>query len=236
MADSAGLATVTNIFAAPNEAFPAIREKSRVWLPLLILIAGYCAISLVYMTSVDLPWFMDQQMQNAGPNVTAAQREQAVQTAANVSPLVYGSIGAVSSTLFILIWFSVVALYYTGISFVTSDGVKFKQWFALLAWCALPIVLGLMASLVNVLASDARFMRQTDLNPLAFSNLFSIDSTGATTLQRVLLNLDVTFLWSVVLSVFGYQAWTKRSLPAAAAVVLGPFALIVAVSLFFTLR
>jgi hypothetical protein len=99
----------------------------------------------------------------------------------------------------------------------------------------MPIVLGLVASLVHVLASDARFMLQTDLNPLAFGSLLSIDSAGATILQRVLLNLDITFLWSVVLSVFGYQFWTKRSLATAAAIVLGPFVLIVAISLVFTL-
>jgi hypothetical protein len=237
MADTSVLSVATNIFASPNEAFAVIRERSRAWLPLLVLIVGYCAVSLLYMNSVDLPWFMDRQLQ-AGPNfaeLTEAQRDEAVQAAANVSPMVYGAIGAVSSTLFVLLWFSVMALYYTGVSFATNDGIKFKQWFSLLAWCALPVLLGLLASLVNLLVTDARFLPQESLNPLSFGSLFSIEAEGASILQRVSLGLDVTTLWSLVLTVLGYQYWTKRSLPVAAVVVLGPLLLIVAISVLVAL-
>jgi hypothetical protein len=158
MADSSLLSVATNVFAAPSEAFTVVRERSRAWFPLIVIIIGYCVVSLLYLNSVDLPWFMERQMQNAGPDMTAAQREQAVEAALKISPMVYGAIGAVSSTIFILLWFAITALYYTVISFATNDGIKFKQWFSLLAWCALPIAFGLLATLVNLLAKDARFL------------------------------------------------------------------------------
>jgi hypothetical protein len=66
--------------------------------------------------------------------------------------------------------------------------------------------------------------------------LFSIESNGTSILQRVVLGLDITAMWSLVLTVLGYQAWTKRSIVTAAVVVLGPLLLIVAISLFFALR
>ncbi len=90
--------------------------------------------------------------------------------------------------------------------------MKYKQWFALAAWCAIPIVFGVVAALVHVLAGDARFMRQEEMNPFSFGNLLAVDMTGVTRLQRTLLSLDVTAVWSVVLSIVGYQAFTKRSL------------------------
>jgi hypothetical protein len=235
MGSSSPLNVATDIFASPNEAFAAIKERPSVWLPILVLVVLYCVVSFTYMNAVDLPWFMDQQLQNAGGDITAEQRERAAAAAANVSPLVYGAIGAVSSTLFIAVWLSLTALYYTGISFATSDGTKFKQWFALLWWCTLPVVLGLLAALVNVLVGDARFMLQDEINPLSFGNLFSIDTEGATVLQRVLLGLDPSTLWSVVLTVLGYQAFTKRSMLASVAVVLGPIAVIVAIGVLVSL-
>jgi Yip1 domain len=227
MANTATLAIVTNIFTSPGEAFAAIKERPSPWLPLGLILLGYCAVSFLYLNAVDLPWLMDQQLQQAGGNLTDAQRTQAVEAAAQIPPAVYASIGAGASCLAILIVFALVALYYTGVSFATNSGIKYKQWFALIAWCSLPIVFGLLAAIVFVLVSDVRFVPQQSLNPLSFGNLLAIDPAGAPTLQRVLLQLDPTTIWSIVLSVFGYQSFTQRSTVHAALVVLAPLFVIV---------
>ncbi len=226
---------LTDIITAPARAFAALKERPTVWLPLTILIVTYAAVSVVYTSSVDLAWLIDQQLQQA-QNLTDAQRDQAVKAALRISPAVYGVIAAVGTTIFIPAVFALMALYYTGVSFVTGDGVKYKQWFALVSWCAIPVVFGLVAALVHVLAGDARFMRQDELNPFSFGNLLGIDQAGATILHRVVLGLDVTAIWSVVLSVVGYQSFTKRSLAFSAAIVLAPIALIVLVSAAIALR
>ena len=89
---------------------------------------------------------------------------------------------------------------------------------------------GLIASLVNLLVSDARFMPQEQLNPLSFGNLLAHrQRRRAASSQRILLSLDVTTLWRVVLQVLGYQAFTQRSIVRRAVVVLGPLAVIVLV-------
>jgi hypothetical protein len=234
-ADPSSLAILTNIITAPSGAFGAIKERPTAWLPLTILIVTYCAVSIAYTSSVDLAWLIDQQLQQA-PNLTDAQRDQAVKAALRISPAVYGVIGAVGAAIFIPLLFALTSLYYTGVSFVTGDGVKYKQWFALASWCAIPIVFGIVAALVHVLAGDARFMRQEELNPFSFGNLLAIDMAGLTRLQRLLLNLDVTVVWSVVLSILGYQSFTKRSLAFSAAVVLGPIVVIVAIGTLIALR
>jgi hypothetical protein len=226
---------LTDIITAPARAFASIKEQPSVWLPLTIVLVSYCAVSIVYTSSVDFAWLIDQQLQQA-QNLTDAQREQAVKAALRISPAVYGVIGAVAASIFIPALFALTSLYYTGVSFVTGDGVKYKQWFALACWCAIPIVLGLVAALVHVLAGDARFMRQEELNPFSFGNLLGVDRAGATILHRILLGLDVTAIWSVVLSIVGYQSFTKRSLAFSAAIVLAPLALIIAISAAIALR
>jgi hypothetical protein len=229
MAVDSAATKLVNIFAAPAEAFRAIRERPQAWVPLLILIAGVTIVSLLYMTSVDLGWFLENQMRSSGRALTDAQIKQAVDAASRLPPVVYGGIASVTSALAILLFTAIGALYYTGVSFVTGDGVRFKQWYGLVCWCMLPTLLGIVAQLVNLLANDPRFMVQDAINPLAFGNLLGIDRTGATILQRVLLGIDVTSLWGLLLAVVGYQTFSKSSLVKAAVIVLAPLAVIVAV-------
>ncbi|MEO8465993.1 MAG: YIP1 family protein [Gammaproteobacteria bacterium] len=234
-ANLSSAAVLTDIITAPARAFAAIRERPTAWLPLMIVIAFYCAVSVAYTSSVDLAWLIDQQLQQA-QNLTDAQRDQAVKAALRISPAVYGGIGAVGAAIFIPLVFALTSLYYSGVSFVTGDGVKYKQWFALASWCAIPIVFGLVAALVHVLAGDARFMRQEELNPFSFGNLLGVDMATVTRVQRGVLGLDITLIWSVVLSILGYQAFSKRSLALSAAVVLAPIVLIVGIIAVFALR
>jgi hypothetical protein len=234
MADSASSNVLVNIFTAPSVAFAAIKERPNPWLPLLIVVVGYCVVSFVYLQVVDLPWLMDRQLAQAG-NLTDEQRAQAVENALRISPTVYGAIGAVSTSISIVAVFALVALYFTGVSFATNDGVKFRQWFAMIVWSTMPVVFGLLATFVNLLVNDARFLPQESLNPLSFGQLLAIDSEGTPIVQRILLSLDITATWGIVLQVIGYQVFTQRSIVRAAVVVLGPLAMIVLIGVLTAL-
>jgi Yip1-like protein len=229
MANSSYTALATNIFTAPREAFVALKEQPRVLLPVLVLLVGYSIVSFYFLSHVDMGFFLDNQIRSGNANVTDAQREQAVAAAAKIPPLVYGALGAVASNVAVFSIILLVAAYFTVVSFMTNDGVKLKQWFALLCWCTLPQVLGIIAQLVNMTVNDPRFMLQDQIDPLALGNLLSIDRTGAPMVQRILLGINVTALWSLVLQVLGYQSFTKKPYATSAAIVLGPLALIVAI-------
>jgi hypothetical protein len=236
VAQSSSLAIAMNIFTAPSEAFAVLKERPRVWLPLLVLVVGYAAVSFTYMNEVDLGWFMESQLAQSA-TLTAEQREQAATAAASASPMLYGAIGAVTTPLFVVLVLFLSALYYTIVSFFSHDGVKLKQWFALVCWCTLPSALGLVAQLVNLSINDARFMMQDEINPLAFGNLLSLELTPATPIvQRILLAIDLTVIWTIALSVIGYQMWTKSSFTKSVAVVIGPIAAIVVLGTLAALR
>jgi hypothetical protein len=216
---------LTNIFTAPQAAFAAIKERPSPWLPLLAVILATCIVQFTYTQVVDLAWLIDSQL--AASDLPTAQRDQAVEAALQIPPLAYGFIAAVPSAIIILIVYALIALYYTGVSFATNDGIKYGQWLALIAWCSLPAVFGQIASLVNLAVTDARFLPAQQLNPLSFSSLLGIDPQGATFIESILLSLDLTTLWSTVLQILGYQAFTQRSIVTATLVVLGPLAIIV---------
>jgi len=235
MADSTSVGVLSNIFTAPSQAFAAIKERPNPWLPLLVLIGAVFIVQFVYMQVVDFPWLMDHQLQQGGGNMTDAQRAQIVDATTRIPPSVLGAIQGASGGLVILIIYALVALYYTGVSFATNDGHKFQQWLALIAWCSLPSVLGYIASLVNLQVVDARFLPAEQLNPLSFGSLLGLNPEGATIVQRILMSLDITVLWSTVLQILGYQAFTQRSITFSATVVLGPLAVIVLVASLFAL-
>jgi hypothetical protein len=225
MSDSTSVGVLSNIFTAPSLAFAAIKERPNPWLPMLVLMVGVFLQQFMYMQVVDYPWMMDQQLQQAG-NMTEEQRAQTVDAMTQLSPSVMGTIYGVGGALSVLIIYALIALYYLGVSFATNDKTKYQQWLALIAWCSLPTVLGYIASLVNLQVTDARFLLPTQLNPLSFGSLLGIESQGASTVETILMALDVTVIWTTVLQILGYQAFTQRSFAFATAVVLGPLALI----------
>ncbi len=231
MAGNSAGSVLVNIFTAPSAAFAAIKEQPRPLLPLLILMIGIFAVQFTYMQVVDFPWLMDQQLQAgpAGQQMTEEQRRQTVDAMERIPSSVLGAAQGGSGALVILIIYSLVALYYTGVSFATRDGVKYKQGLALIAWTSLPSILGMLASFVNLQVTDARFLLQERVNPLAFASLLDLQPEGATIVQRILMSLDVTFLWSTVLQILGYQYFSQKSIVTATMVVLGPLAVIVVI-------
>lgn len=226
---------LTNIFTAPQAAFAAIKERPSPWLPLLVLMTATFVVQFTYMQLVDLPWLFDHQLQQAGGNMTDAQREQTVDFMTRLPPSVLGAAQGASGAISIVIIYALFALYYTGVSFATNDGHKFKQWFALIAWCSLPGVFGMIASLVNLQVADARFLPAEQLNPLSFGNLLALDPQGATIVERILMALDVTVFWALALQILGYQAFTRRSTAMSAVIVLAPYAVIALIASLFTL-
>ena len=234
MSDGSSVGVLSNIFTAPGQVFAAIKERPNPWVPLLVLMIGVFLQQFMYMRAVDVPWLIDQQLQQAG-GMTEAQRTQTVDAMTQLPPSVMGIIYGVGGAISILIIYALFALYYLGVSFATNDGHKFQQWLALIAWCSLPSVLGYIASLVNLQVTDARFLLPTQLNPLSFGSLLGIEQEGASTVETILMALDVTVFWSLALMIMGYQAFTQRSIAASASIVLAPYAVIALIVSLFTL-
>jgi hypothetical protein len=230
MAGTSALATLTNILVAPNEAFASIRERPSAWLPLVAIVLGTCVTQFLYLSEVDMGWLVERQMDAAAERgaiaMTEEQRAQAIEAQANMPRAALFSITSVSSTVIIVAIMALVALYVFAVSL--KFGLKYKQWFALVAWCSLPVVLGMLAQIANLLVTDARFMPQEALNPLSFGNLLGIEYQGRSALQTILLYLDPTTVWALVLQILGYQAWTKRTTLTSALIVLAPTAAIFA--------
>ena len=234
MADKNILLTAVNVIAAPREAFEALRLKPTVLLPLVAVILANTAVMFAYYSEVDIAWVMESGLQNASVDLTPAQRQAALNRMGNLSPVVVASTAAVSAALFLTLWFFLNAAYLAGVSFVTDDGFGLKHWFAMICWCALPLLFGAAASLVNIFFNDATFLRPDRMNPLSFSSLLDLDSAAASAMRQSVQTLDISAIWAMVLGVYAYHVWTRRNLLESALIVLAPAILMFGSILYFT--
>ena len=231
VAETGAMTVAINIFTAPGEALAAIRERPRFWLPLLLTLLGAGLVGFLYMNGVDLAWFYEEQIRLAQPDLTDAQIENVVTAASSTPPVVIASIAAVTSMLAIAILYLLYALYFKIVSLVLKDGVTFKLWFALACWCSLPSLLRAIASAVNLLTNDVSLMPQTALNPLSFVNLFGLESGGTGRADQIAMNLDPTSIWTLVLLIIGYNAWTRKGIALSVVVATAPYLLVIGIAL-----
>ena len=228
------LLTAVNIIASPSEAFEALIRKPTVLVPLVAVILANVAVIFAYYSQVDVAWVMETSTQSAMEDLGPREREAALDRIQNLSPMVVASAGAVSVALFLTLWIFLNAAYLAGISLVTDDGLRLKHWFAMICWCALPIVFGSAASLANIFLSDATFLRPDRMNPLSFSSLLDLDSAAGNAMLQSVQSLDITAAWAIVLTVCAYHVWTRRNLLASALIVLAPATLIFGSIFYFT--
>lgn len=88
-------------------------------------------------------------------NMIAAPRKAATDFMEGTSPMFLESIGALAATVVLTLLFVLNAAWLSGISLLSNDGIGFRNWFSMICWCALPLVFGYAASLVNILVSHA---------------------------------------------------------------------------------
>ena len=234
IADDSILAIAVNMIAAPRDALQALKLKTAALAPLSVIVIANAAVILAYYSQVDLTWLVETDMQNSPQELTQEQREAATNFMEGTSPMLLGSIGALAATAILTLLFVLNAVWLSCISLLSNDGIGFRNWFSMICWCAIPLVFGYAASLVNVFVSDATFLPADRINPLSFSSLLNLESANGQMMRQSLQSLDITAIWSMGLAVFGYHTWTQRGLQKSALIVFSPAILVFGTILYVT--
>lgn len=225
-------ATLVAIFAEPAKAMEAVRARSMVWLPLLLLVLGNIAMMLWYYQVVDFAWLQDHIL-NADPNTTAEQREMA-RGFMTRGVMLGSTVG--SMALMIPLMLALLAVYYLLAAKVIGNDLGYGKWFAFATWSAVPSLLVLPAMAVQLLLNDNGQIGPEALNPLSLNQLlFHLPVSDP---WAGLLNaLGLTTLWSIAVAVIGMRVWTGKSIGTSAVVVLLPQVVVFgAWALFIALR
>jgi hypothetical protein len=212
----------------PSKAFAMLEPRRYAWLPLLLVIASSCFLTLWYFNVVDFAWFSEQM--NAA-NKDVAAREQASKFMTKGLILGMSILGTVIGFPLIT---ALVGLYFMVIAKAMSKEFTFGSGFALVAWSSLPNLLILALGAIQMLLASSNQFSASALNALSINQLF-FEYPMAHPLTGPLDMLSVTTFWSIALLVIGFQVWAKVSRATALKVVLIPYATVFGLWLAFAL-
>jgi hypothetical protein len=210
------LATLLGMFFEPGKSFAAIEKKSMVLLPLLLTMVGGVALIFWYYQQVDFAWLQDKIL--AGKDMEPAQRDAALKFMTKSMMTNMSLLGVLIGPP---IMYAITALYYLIVAKITDIPVSYGKWFAFVTWSSVPNLLAFLLGVVQILLASQGHLAYNQLNPLSLDQLFfhvEMSSPWATLLDSI----SATSIWSLVLMVVGFQAWSKKPRLTSIAIVLAP--------------
>jgi len=220
-----------DIIAAPTAALARIKQAPSFWLPMVLLIALAMSTQLGYFLHNKPGFVRDEiiQQATAGRNLTKEQTKQIEDTMSklNINAAAGASTGAV--LIIVPIVLCLMAWYLGFMAKFSFSELTFGHWLALQCWTTVPSMFGAIAVWLVLLTDTTGMVGQSDLQPLSIASLLGV-KLNSPTLQQ----FSVLQLWSTILTVFGYQQWTKVSWLNSTIIVLAPTVIIYGAIFYFT--
>jgi hypothetical protein len=215
----------TNIAASPSLAYAELRQRPRIWFPLLLLTLGSALMFWLYYRSVDVEWLKDTMFGNNADFQAMPEEARAIALKAMTrNTLMISSIAG--SMLGLPLVMLIPALYFLIVSKINRLGIQFSHWYSFSFWSSLPLALGYLAGIVMVLMSDNNAQMTPDaLEPLSLNQLYFHRAAGQPG-QALFASISAFSIWSTVLTIIGLKVWTQRTWNFCCVVALLPSVLI----------
>jgi hypothetical protein len=211
--------TLIQIFSEPSKAFVTIKTKGMVWFPLILTILGMVGLYFYYFKTVDFAW-MIERMYASNPNKEASEMAAKVMTR---DMMLYSIVGG--TVIMLPIMFSISALYFLIVSKVKKFDLSFGNWFTFVAWASVPMLVLIPLGIMQIMLSHQGQLGIEQLNPTSLNQLIFHIAPGQPW-QAFFDAINLPMIWSMILSVIGYQVWTKSTRASAIVIVLSPYAVV----------
>ena len=218
-ASTSSMGAFATMLYEPTATFQRLQPRPRGWIPMLVLMATSCTLTLWYFSIVDFTWMLDQMLVAMK---SAAEREQAAKM---MSRTFMQGTAVVSALVLLPLLLTVVGLYLMIVSKALSHGLSFGKCFALAAWSNIPAILLLPLGALQILLAGSGQLGFSELNPVSLNQLV-FHYEMAHPLATLMDTLSLTSIWSIVLLVIGFETWAKVKRSTAIMVVLIPNLLI----------
>ena len=210
-------ATLVQVFTEPSKAMAAVRERSMLALPLLLMILGNVALFVWYFQIVDFPWLQDAML-SANPAMDASAREVA-RGFMSKSVMLGSTVTGIVIVVPIMLLAS--AVYYLLFAKVVGCDIGFGKWFAFATWSAVPTLLLLPLMAMQIILSSNGQLTMEALNPVTLNQLLFHLPT-ANPWAGLLNAINLTSIWATVVAVIGLRQWTGKRLGTSIFIVLLP--------------
>ncbi len=214
------ITTMGQLFYEPKAAFETLKDNPRGWIPLLTIIVLSAAMMYWYFATVDFNW-MVQNMLSANPKLDDAARATMEKAMSRNTMMWMTLAGVVIGTPVAL---ALSALYMLIASKFIGSDISFGKWMSFSAWTSMIKLIGLPLMAVQILTSHGQLaMEQLNMLSLNFL-LFHLPT--AHKWAGFVTSLDVTMIWSAIVTVIGLRVWTGRSTGTCVTIALIPLAVI----------
>lgn len=221
----------SNIFIAPQKAFKDIQYRYPIVLPLLLNMLFSAGLFLLLFTNIDFEWYVDHMVEISAGDKSKSEQDQARQLLEMLSPTMTGISSGISAAIATAIIFCGFAIYYVFISSINNDGFEFSQWFSFVCWTSVPMLIGILASIMMILFSTTGQIALESLDPLSLNQLFfRLDPTQG--LGEILASTNILTFWTIGLMAMGYSSWTGKSILQSFFIVMIPYISYYAILIF----
>ena len=207
MQAAGGFRTVLNILLEPATALEALRERPSWLLPLALVAGGYAFSMLWYFSILDIPWFMEDLLYQGGADPSPEQIEAFREQMEDVSSRAFIISGFLGASLGLILIWVLQAGYLTLVSALTGDGYRFRNWFCLATWTAIPSLLSVVGMAITLALNPNGQIGQMELDPLQLANLGV--QFGNPALDNTISPISLTYIWTLGLLVYGYRQWLQ---------------------------
>lgn len=215
-----------DLFVAPGSLFRALPDRRGWgWAAFALIVVAMAAAMYAFLSPMSPEWIVEQQIQQMGEKVSdqdiARMRPQLEMMAPHTAT--FSALGgAVMTGVLIVVFGSIYAL----LARFAGPGPRrrWSQWLRLVTWTQLPQVafaLGLIA--LAVFAGDPD--QPMGLMGYASLNQLVLGLPPGHRWYNLALNLNLFYLWSLVLTAIGIRTWTDASWTRAVAIAAAPWLL-----------
>ena len=222
------------LFHSPVEVFKSTRERASWVAPLLLLLICASIVKGFIAAEIDTSKAqkaMRQETANIESNpdfadlsdVERQQTRDMIGSVADAIPTILIVTAPIVYDLGLVLSMLLIALFLRIVSKPSAPEYSYAHWFSLVVWSYLPLLLGLLASLIAAIVSDQRIEQ-----PLAFlkwlpEGWFDQGAAG------VVADIDIPLLLSITLMSIGFRVYTGWSKLGSTGIVLIPFVIYYAV-------
>ncbi len=211
--ESGLLNNAVNLFTAPGKAWESIKSEGGAWFPLVLIIVMTALVNFLYFQSVNMDWFIQQQVAIAGADSTPAEKEAMTSQMASMGRGMFTAFAIGGAAIGIPIMFAIVSVLYIIISNIRNDNLTYGQCFTLVSWSGLVKIVSILIALVIVSLDNSGELGQHHITGLNLNwLLFQVEAGHPW--YNWLTQFDLIGLWGAALLGLGYHKFTNASLTA----------------------
>lgn len=215
-------ALFVNVLTSPTEAFEELQKNPSKLAPLLAVLVVNAVLIFWYFSILDFDWFVDDMLQNG--NIPEDQLEEARENFDGMSQSTFRMFGLLGGSVGILVIYTLTSGYLTLTSALAGHNQKFSQWFSLVAWTGTVALFSMLGMAITLLMAANGQIGQLDLDPTNLRNLGLRPENES--FQQIFGTINLTMIWSLVLTILGYKHWLGMNTLKAALIVSAPYVLI----------